>query len=465
MRLLWPHLVLIASCSDHPQPYSQSPHILSFGRTDTFNWPDKHFHLAGQKLTFGRMDALFPRLAAPRLLDALVESPVVLIHGPRQCGKSTLARTVCDPAGYQYLTFDDHTLRNAAASDPVGFVDDLPDYVVLDEVQRVPTLFPAIKRVVDGDRTAGRFVLTGSTNILQLPALSESLAGRTEILRLHPLAQAELERNSSTFLNRLFADGFRGMVGERLGPALAMRVASGGYPPALARSNPISRARWCQDYVVSIVERDISDLAKIRRIDIPARLLEVAASQTARLVNVVELSAPFEVSRPTIREYVTLLERMFLVDQMPSWHRNRMSRLVKAPKLHLGDTGIAAALLHVNADDLWNDKTLFGQLLETFVVQEVKRLASAYEMPVRFFHFRDKDGLEVDLVVERGPRAVAGIEVKAAATVTDADFKGLRKLQATAGASFKNGIVLYDGEMSASFGKGLYAVPMRALWE
>ena len=244
-----------------------------------------------------------------------------------------------------------------------------------------------------------------------------------------------------------------------------MRVVAGGYPPALARRTSSSRARWCRDYVASIVERDLHEIARIQRVDIPSRLLEVAASQTARLVNVAALSAPFEVSRPTIREYLTLLERMFLIDHVPSWHRNRMSRSVKAPKLHVADTGIAAALLDVDEEDLWEDRALYGQLLETFVVQEVKRLASAHETPVRIHHFRDKDGIEADMVVERGPRAVCGIEIKAAATVTDRDFKALRKLQAAAGAAFRNGIVLYDGETSVPFGKGMYAVPMRALWE
>ena len=407
----------------------------------------------------------FTRLAAPRLLDALLDSPVVLIHGPRQCGKTTLARTVCDPAGYEYVSFDDDTVRNAASADPIGFVENLGHYVVLDEIQRVPSLLPTIKRSVDQDRTSGRFVITGSTNILQLPELSESLAGRMEILRLHPLAQVELERANSSFMELLFEEPIAIQRGDRLGIGLAERVAAGGYPPAIARTTAVRRAKWCRDYVQSIVERDIRDLAQIQRPDIPFRLLEVAVSQTARLVNVVDLSAPFSVSRPTIREYLTLLSRVFLLEELPSWHRNRISRLVKAPKLHVGDTGIAAALLGVDADDLWKDKSLFGQLLETFVLQEVRRIASAHEAPVNCYHFRDKDGVEVDIVVERGPRAVAGIEVKASATVTAADFKGLRKLQQAAGASFRNGILLYDGETVAQFGKSLYAVPIRTLWE
>lgn len=410
------------------------------------------------------ISADYPRLAAPRLQDALDDSPVVLIHGPRQCGKTTLARTICDPLGYGYVTFDDDTARVAATADPAGFIADLAGPTVLDEIQRVPALLTAIKSAVDRDRRAGRFVLTGSTNILLIPQLADSLAGRMEILRLHPLAQVELERRSPTFLDRLFGGGFPASQTQRLGIELAERVAAGGYPAALTRSTHVRRARWYRDYVQAIVERDVQDLVRVRDLDALAKLMETAAGQTARLVNIAELSAPFQVSRQTIREHVTLLARVFLLEELPSWHRNRLTRLVKSPKLHLGDTGLASALLGASAADLWSERELLGQLLETFVLQELRRLAAAHDAPMTFHHFRDKDGVEVDIVIERGPRAVAGVEVKAAATVTDADFRGLRKVQQAAGRAFRGGVVLYDGETSASFGDGMYAVPMRFLW-
>jgi len=409
--------------------------------------------------------AEYPRLAAPRLREALADSPVVLIHGPRQCGKTTLARTVCDPLGYTYVSFDDDTALNAATADPAGFIADLPGKTVLDEIQRVPSLLTAIKSTVDRNRSPGRFVLTGSTNILLLPTLSDSLAGRMEILRLHPLAQVELERRTPKFLHRLFGDGFQVRRSARLGRELAERVAAGGYPAALARTGTARRARWYRDYVQAIVERDVRDLARVQGLDLLPRLMELAAGQTARLINVSELSAPFQVSRPTIRDYITLLARVFLLEELPPWHRNRLSRLVKTPKLHIGDTGLATALLGVDAADLWSDKTLLGQLLETFVLQELRRMSAAHDTSLTFHHFRDKDGAEVDIVLERGPRAIAGVEVKASATVTDADFRGLRKVQQAAGRAFRHGVVLYDGETSASFGDGMYAMPVRSLWE
>lgn len=410
-------------------------------------------------------DRLHPRFAEARLLEALADTPVVLIHGPRQCGKTTLARVVGEPRGFGYFSFDDDVARAAAEADPIGFIADLPERTILDEVQRVPALFAALKISVDRNRRPGRFLITGSANVLLVPRLADSLAGRMAILRLHPLAQCEIAGRASRFLDAVFAAAFKGRRMERLGQALAERVVAGGYPAALARAMPRRRAAWYRDYVETLVQRDVRDLARIASLDTLPRLLALAAGQTAHLLNVSDLASPFQLSRPTIRDYVTLLERVFLLEQLPPWHRNRLSRLVKTPKLHLCDTGLACVLLGVDAATLASDRTTFGQLLETFVCQELRRQASWHDGEIRFHHFRDKDNFEVDIVLERGARALAGIEVKAGATVTAADFRGLRKLKDAAGDHFAAGIVLYDGEACTSFGDRFFAVPIRALWE
>jgi predicted AAA+ superfamily ATPase len=407
---------------------------------------------------------LYPRFARDGLEQALRDTPVVLIHGPRQCGKTTLARMVGDAAGYAYITFDDDVQRAAALTDPIGFVADLADKTILDEVQRVPSLFLALKAAVDRERRPGRFILTGSTNVLLVPQLADSLAGRMEILRLHPLAQDEMTGTRSSFLDGLFAATFHHRRFERLGSELAGRITSGGYPAAILRPSPKRRAVWYRDYIETMVQRDVRDSARIGALDAIPRLLQLAAGQTARLVNVAEISSAFQLSRPTIRDYVVLLERLFLLEHLPPWHSNRLSRLIKTPKLHIGDTGLAASLLGMDAPSLAKDRALLGQLLETFIFQELKRQASRHDKPIHFHHFRDKDGVEVDLVLERSLK-VAGIEIKASATIGEDDFRGLKKLRDSVGQRFAAGVVLYDGENVVGFGDRLYAIPLRAVWE
>lgn len=407
----------------------------------------------------------YPRFAVAALTEALGDSPVVLVHGPRQCGKTTLARELGTRHGYDYLTFDNDATRAAAQADPVGFIDGLSERSILDEVQRVPSLFTSLKAAVDHDRRPGRFLLTGSANVLLVPRLADSLAGRMAIMRLHPLAQCELERKASAFLDRLFERNFPTRVLPRLKDELPARIAAGGYPAALARPEGRRRTGWYRDYIDTLIQRDVRDLARISALDVLPRLLRMAASRTAQLFNLSDLAAPFQLSRPTIGDYVTLLEHIFLLERLPPWHSNRTSRLVKTPKLHLGDTGLACGLLGLDTAALVADRAQMGPLLETFVFQELRRQASWHAQDHDFFHFRNKDMAEVDMVIERGACALAGVEVKAAASITSADFRGLRKLRDVAGKRFTAGVVLYDGDTCASFGDGLYAVPLRLLWE
>jgi len=406
-----------------------------------------------------------PRLLAPRVVEALADTPVVLIHGPRQSGKSTLARMVGEPLGFRYLSFDDEAVLGAALDDPVGFVAGLPEHVILDEVQRVPRLFTSLKSAVDRERIPGRFILTGSANVLLVPRLSDSLAGRMGILRLHPFSQCELAGSGAHFLRALMIGQFPITTTERLGRELPERIVAGGYPAALARLAPDRRKAWYRDYVDAAVQHDVRDLSRIRSLESLPRLLALASSHTAQLLNVSGLASGFELSRETIHDHVALLEGVFLLQRLQPWHTNRLSRLVKSPKLHIGDTGVACSLLDFAAADLQQDRTLLGPLLESFVFQELQRQASGLVERFNFYHFRDRDRHEVDIVVEQGIRAVAGIEVKAAATVSSSDFRGLRNLREVAGDRFVHGVVLYDGEVTLPFGDRFHAVPIRSLWE
>ena len=268
---------------------------------------------------------------------------------------------------------------------------------------------------------------------------------------------------SAGFLAQLFNADFRSESFERMGLSLAELVVAGGFPAALTRQSARRRS-WYQAYAQTLIQRDVRDLARIASLDVMPRLLDLAARQTAHLFNVSELASPFGLSRPTVRDYLTLLERVFLVDLLPPWHTRHINRLVKTPKLHLNDTGLAAALLRVDAAGLHADRALLGQLLETFVFQELRRQASGSPETFAFYHFRNRDDHEVDIVIERGS-LLAGIEVKASGTVRSEDFRGLRKLQEIAGERFACGVLLYDGEASMRFGPRLFALPVQTLWD
>ncbi len=410
----------------------------------------------------------YPRYILSRLQAAINDSPVVLIHGPRQSGKTTLARTM-EASGYGYLNFDDPALVEQALADPVTFVRALPEQVILDEVQRVPQIFSALKMEVDRNRQPGRFILTGSANILMLPNLSDSLAGRMALLRLHPLAQAEIEGRESDLLARLFAGELTPSIEAAEGPVekrrrLLMRITGGGYPAALTRSNPWRQIAWYRDYIEALVQRDVKDLKRIHGLEVLPDLLRIAAEQTARLVRINEMAAQLPRSRPTIDAYVTLLEGLFLVDQLPAWFSNRMKRLVKTPKVHLSDTGLACGMLGIDAVGLEGDPGFLGQIFASFIYQECRRLASWREEPIRFYHYRDRDGVEVDLLLERGDGAMVGLEAKTSRRVTSGDFKGLRKIASALGDRFRSGVVLYTGSSLLTFGEKMYAVPVSKLW-
>ncbi len=366
-----------------------------------------------------------------------------------------------------YVTLDDPASHELARMDPKGFIGELPEYVTIDEVQRVPELTLSIKQSVDSNRKAGRFLLTGSANLLQLPRLSDSLAGRMEWLELHPFSEAEKEGTSGRFLQEWLGGDLKTGIGESKPPqasTLPRRVIAGGYPEALRRS-PQRARQWQEQYVQSIIERDVEDVSQIRDGENISRLIEYLSHQTARLLNITETAKALGHTRATVEKYLAMLEKIYLVRRLPAWHRNAQKRLVKSPKIHLRDSGLAAAMAGITQETWKTDRKTFGHLLESFVVQQLHIQAAQLPQKTRLWHYRDKDKIEVDCVLTQGSRTW-GVEVKAAASVGSDDAAGLRRLAGQAGNDFQGGIVFYDGESSLPLDRELklYAVPVSELW-
>jgi uncharacterized protein len=405
---------------------------------------------------------LFPRFAADVVSTALRDTPVVMVIGPRQCGKTTLVRDLV-AAEREFITMDDDTVLEAARSDPTGLVRGL-DRTTIDEVQRTPDLLRAIKRSVDEDRRAGRFLLTGSANILALPQVSESLAGRMEIVSLLPLSRSEILGRKPRFLTGVFAGKVAKPAETMTGENLVEAVLIGGYPEMLRRKEARRRQAWALDYAKAIVQRDVREIAEVEKLDQMPRLLRVLANHSGQLTNFTQIGGQIGFDDKTTRKYVGILEHLFLVRRVEPWFRNRLKRLIKTPKLHFLDSGLLGVLLGATAARVARDRAIFGALLETFVFAEVLKQASWSDEDYALYHYRDKDQNEVDLVIETGSGTLIGLEVKAGATVHADDFKGLRKLAGACGDDFKLGVVLYDGENLVPFGDRFLAVPISCLW-
>jgi uncharacterized protein len=386
----------------------------------------------------------------------------VLIAGPRQAGKTTLAEEIARD-GFSFFNLDNKTTLQAAKDDPVGFIRET-DRAVIDEVQRAPELLLAIKESVDKDRRPGRFLLTGSANLMTLPLVADSLAGRMEVIRLLPLAVSEVEGSKKDVFGALFHGDIPEPAKIIVGQTLVELVLAGGYPEALTRKSWLRKHNWHLDYIDAIISRDVRDIANIEDMSRMPQLIRVLAEHSGNLVNYSGIGASTELNHVTTRKYVGVFESLFLVRSMPSWHTNRLKRLVKTAKLHFLDAGLLAALRDVVPLRVKDERGLFGPILESFVFSELLKLASWSGMRLSFSHFRDKEKHEVDIVVEDNRGRVVGIEVKAGATATSYDFKGLRQLKQATGDKFICGLVLYDHEKIIPFGERLFAAPLSILW-
>lgn len=397
--------------------------------------------------------------------DALADTRVVLINGARQVGKSTLVRAVAGQRKAQWRDLDNPEHLRSALADPTGFVD-FEELVVIDEIQRAPTLLLAIKATVDADPRPGRFLLTGSSRLLGLRDLPDTLPGRVETIELWPFSQGEIDGTPDGFIDAVFRHGPEIRHESEVTRAeYTERIVRGGMPEAVLRKDARRRSRFLESYIADLINREVKQLSEIERVGELTALIRLLAARSGQLVPPASLEAELNLSRPTIARYMQLLEEVFVIKRIPGWSRNLGTRVTATPKLIFVDSGIASQLLGIDPHALRRPGEPFGPLLESFVISELVRQLSWSEELVDFYHYRDRDQVEVDLVIENRRRRVVGVEIKAASTVGADDFRGLRRLSERLGDDFVAGIVLYTGTATLPFGPKMRAMPVSAVWE
>ena len=406
--------------------------------------------------------SLYPRLIEARIAEAMSDTPVVLVAGPRQAGKTTLVRQMA-VQGARYLTLDDELTLLAAKEDPVGMIRSL-DRAVIDEIQRAPQLLLAIKKTVDEDRRPGRFLLTGSANLMALPTVADSLAGRMETLTLLPLSQSEMRGSAANWIDSAFAGQILSPAQLVVGDDLVEAVLRGGYPEAVSRATPRRRTAWGRQYIDAIIQRDVRDVAGIDKLDQLPRFLRALAQVSGQMCNYTQLGGQIGLDHKTAARYIGVFEQMYLLKRVEVWAKNRLSRVVKTPKMQFIDSGLLSTLADVTSAHAQQNRSRFGSILETFVFGELLKHTTTSENDYQLLYYRDHDQFEVDFIIENAAGHLVGVEVKAAATVKESDLRGLKRLASIAGEHFKLGVILYDGEETLPLGEGLWAAPLSSLW-
>ena len=411
---------------------------------------------------------MYQRRLSATVEEAVGDTPVVLIHGARQTGKSTLLSGITAAAhDRHYVTLDDPAILDAARRDPAEFIRGLGDFAAIDEIQRAPELFLPMKASVDRDRRPGRFLLTGSADVLLLPQLADALVGRMEVVTLGPLSQGEIDGVDVRFIDHAF-----GAADPQTWPKppatsrddLIARVLRGGFPEVVERTGETARRRWFEAYITTLLYRDVRELANIDGLTAVPQLLRLVASRAGSQVVVAEISRSLGIPQATLTRYLALLRATFLVQPLAAWSANIGRRLVRNPKHFILDSGLAAHLSDVTRASIRQNATHLGPALETFVLAELRTQACWSEARPQFMFFRDHAGLEVDIVMEDRAGRVVGVEVKATASPNGQMFNGLEALRDGIGARFRRGILLHGGDQAIAFGDRLWALPVSMLW-
>jgi uncharacterized protein len=410
---------------------------------------------------------MFQRYIKNPISEALKDTPVILINGARQTGKSTLCNQLIQSGAFsgEIVTMDDATTLAAAQADPLGFLQSLQEHVIIDEIQRAPELFLSIKKLVDENRKKRRIILTGSADVMTLPKVADSLAGRIEIHQLWTLAQTEIHGKESQFLETLISPGKRFNNSKTIWKDIIEAICKGGYPEVLQREAEDRRSKWFESYITSVLQKDIRELSNIEGLTQIPNILQLISTRVGSTINLSDISRLSGVKNTTLQRYMALLENVFMIFKIPSWSTNAEGQFVKTPKVFLNDTGLLCHLRGEGVESLNANRIIAGAFLENFVVLEIVKQLSWSGLYLKPYHFSIHGGSEVDLILEDRKKQLFGIEIKSTASVNQNDFKGLRRLAEIAGNKFQKGIVLYSGDqVIGGFEENMQAVPISALW-
>ena len=409
---------------------------------------------------------MFNRFLERKLLEMIDFFPIVLLMGPRQSGKTTLVKMIKDIKEYTYVTFDDLKIAASANSDPLGFVSQLKLPVIIDEVQKCPEIFHAIKQKVDENRKASMFVLTGSANPLMIPKISESLSGRIGLINLWPLSFGEIIRKREKFIDQIFNENFSYQTIKKITKnELILRFIKGGFPTIQQDLSFEMINEWCNSYLTTILQRDIKNLANIEKVSDLSNLMQFLSIRSSNLINFSELSRTSKIAGSTLKRYLNLLQTLFIIYFHQPWHNNLTKRLVKATKLYLVDTALLINILSIDQKRLEMDSNLFGQILENYISIELHKIAIWSKKNIKFYHYRNQGGEEIDIILESSLKEVVAIEIKASSNVKPDDFKAIKNLQNQIKDNLIKGIVLYMGDQIIPFGQNIYAMPINSLWD
>ena len=405
---------------------------------------------------------MFKRWLENSIKSALKTRRIIILSGSRQCGKTTISKAIANK-NIIYKTLDDSTLLQAAKNDPEGFIKFAKGTMIIDEIQRVPELITAIKKAVDENTKYGQYLITGSVNIQTLPTVKESLAGRVRKIRLRALTQGEILKKKPNFLNRIQKQEFvnnNGYDKEKMSEI----IFKGGFPEPLSFKNSLERTSWYKDYINTIIEFDLHNIANIKRHDSLRELVNIIASYSSKFIDKSKITSSLRIANQTLESYLAVLENTYLTDKVPPWLKTDYERVNKQSKYFMTDTGLMASLLNWKKEDLLVDSDKSGKIFETFIYNQ---LIAQIELndEYKLYHYRDREKREIDFVIQN-ENNIYGIEVKSGSYVTKEHFKHTEWFRKNlTGDKHFTGIVLYTGQHVVPFGENMLAVPINNLWD